>query len=116
MNLIFENYAVLSVDISEALAIIDREIADITDFIFMLKEKKSDLDEDALIVKTLGSGVVLWQDIFYVSIVPGDYLNITPNKAYVMAIGIKYDTLSNYLELLIKENNKITITQDAIRA
>ena len=117
IELIKDNPVSLEFDISSAITALDLEdINDVTDAMFVLKNKQQDPDDSSLISKTItGGGIEIAGGKLYVPLVKADYTNLTPGSSYHIALGIKYEGVATFLELDLQGEDRIRIKQDTIR-
>lgn len=117
ITLIHENPINIEFDIGEALETLDIASEDITDMVFVIKDKQRDSDNSALVYKTLAnSGITLSANKFYVTMVQADYADLKTNTTYHIALGIKYTGIANFLELDLQGEDRVRIVQDTIRS
>lgn len=118
LTLTNENPATIKIDLSSALSILGKEPEDLTDVIFIVKNKPTDDDSAAILTKklTVSGEITLSGDFFYVNILPADYVDFEIGKSYKIGIGIKYTGLTKFLEVNIEdEQSKLSVKQDTIR-
>lgn len=90
----------IAVSLAGAAAELGITFADFDDFIFMLKTKATDSDADAVVSKTLGSGIerVDADESIIVTIDTADFADIENNIDYLICIGMSDPTMSRYKE------------------
>lgn len=108
---------VLTIDASDFFSSIEILNTEVTDLIYICKGCAKDLDEDAVITKTLTDGIELTNaNLYTVSFDSTDYEEgkLEIGNTYFVFVGIKTNNLSLYKEAVM-EDNILTITQDGIR-
>jgi hypothetical protein len=118
LTLTNENPATIKIDLTSALEILGKTPVDLTDVIFIVKNKPTDDDSLAILNKKLSvtGEITLSGDFFYVNILPADYSDFEIGKSYKIGIGIKYTGLTKFLEVNIAaDESTISVKQDTIR-
>lgn len=92
--------------------------SDITDSLFMIKLNPEDKDEDALVSKTLSSGITLNIDdqTIEIQLVKEDYKNLRVGVDYLMCFSVEFSDDGNYIEdedFYLK--NRLRVHQDKTR-
>ena len=90
---------------------------EVTDFVYMVKGCAEDLDEDAILTKTLVDGISHTTDSKYtVTLSAADYAVSALQVGYTYSVfaGIKTNPADQYTEAVMADS-KLTITQDGIR-
>lgn len=117
IELIKDNPISIELDISLTLTTLALDPEDITDMVFVIKEKQRDADDLALVYKTLAnSDITLASNKFHVAMVQADYADLKANSTYHIALGIKYTGIANFLELDLQGEDRVRIIQDTIRS
>lgn len=117
IELIKDNPNFMELDISDALDTLTLEASDITELVFMMKEKKKDADEDAVLSKSYADNQISLNENgkFYIYFTKADYDNLIPSDSYHIAVGIMYDGITSLLELELIGEDRVKIVQDVIR-
>jgi hypothetical protein len=124
----YETTAPISFDISATLTALSIVIGDITEAVFLLKIDPADLDNVAVVNKSLVSGIAVnGADKLDVTLALADYGtgNIEQNEIYFIGLGIKTATLTEFYETPILniddaedpfKDSRILFEPDTIRA
>ena len=106
-----------SFSISTVLTEFGKPINEIEKSIFLVKERLTDEDANALVTKTLDTGLTLnsVDQSIVLEIEGADYDNLNINSTYKMVLAIQFIGSSEAVELEMS-NNEFTVKQDGLRA
>ena len=124
LSIRYDSVETFGININDFLSNRGIAVIDITEAIFSAKHRAIDADEDAVVAKTLGNGVVFGfdgsgNDIAVVNFSHDDY---GPGKleiggSYVIGLGIKTPSHTKWLEAKWQdEEPRLTIYQEFFRA
>lgn len=108
---------VVTIDALDFITSQDLIQTDVTEFVYMVKGCAEDLDEDAVLNKTLLDGIAHTTDAKYeVTLSATDYSDTALQTGYTyrVFVGIKTSSSTSFLEAVM-EDATLTITQDGIR-
>ena len=93
-----------------------RSPADVTGAIFMLKTNRNDPDEEALVTRTLGDGIVKSGNVLVCDVRAEDYdEGLHVDRVYTFCLGWKFAGDLHYREPDEFEHDRVKITPDRVR-
>lgn len=117
MYLTYNTPSKLIITITDMVSRNEKSFSDITDVLFFLKKDASDLDEDACMTASIGTGITLNDPTIDIAITDANYALVRPGKTYLFCLGVEFNSSGIYIEdydpLL---ERKIKILEDKIRA
>lgn len=117
MNIFYQTQQSISLDMTPILEKEGIVYTDITEALFIVKNKASDLDSDALAQLTLGDGLE-WNDTntkLLATFRDADWSNMEIGGKYLWGFGFKTADYSRFVEVKLTDTS-LNITQDFIRA